>query len=414
MILLTKYKRPLCIAFFILFIAMQTHAHADTASFNFDEVVLSDLAQGLFVKELHKNFIADDEFIHDKSKVTLSIKDKSLAELELIVIDSIRARGYNVTVTDETINIKRQSLGFNNLQPTISSQLSPSHSPVSFPKEDQSFFYYKMLNRDLAYFSSMLQHLYPEGRFSFESDSEDVGAFVFKGTESEISDLKGLLPQIDTKVDQAQINAYMLEVSDTKRKETAFGLALNLLGSALKINVAAQMLGNIISLKTNNFNLALSALNQDTRFNIVSSPSIFVKDRQQGRISVGADVPVLSQVSFQQNGTPVQSVEYKPSGVILDIKPRFLDENIELTIHHQLSSFTPTTTGVNGSPTLIKREFSSVINAQNEDIILIGGLAEIKLDKNRVTNPLFPFLSSSNTSRTEKSELILMLHVKRI
>lgn len=129
---------------------------------------------------------------------------------------------------------------------------------------------------------------------------------------------------------------------------------------------------------------------------------------------MGADVPILGQVSYNQTGQAVQSVEYKPSGVILDLTPVFHDDNIELTIHHQISNFVQTTNGVNTSPTLIKRELNTVINSKFNDVILLGGLSETKDTKTKSGLPFLPDFMRSKSSDTLKSDILLLLHVKKI
>ncbi len=54
---------------------------------------------------------------------------------------------------------------------------------------------------------------------------------------------------------------------------------------------------------------------QDSRFNVVSSPHLRVSSENQGRFSVGSDVPVLSSVTYKDN-SPVQSVEYNSLMVV--------------------------------------------------------------------------------------------------
>jgi type II secretory pathway component GspD/PulD (secretin) len=139
-----------------------------------------------------------------------------------------------------------------------------------------------------------------------------------------------------------------------------------------------------------------------------------VKNRQKGSFSVGADVPILGQVSYQNNGQAVQSVEYKPSGVILDLTPVFNENNIELTIHHQISNFIKTTNGVNNSPTLIKRELTTVVNSKFEDVILLGGLSETKDTKSNSGLPFLPDFLKSKSSDISKSDILLLLHVTKI
>ncbi|EGY28279.1 Type II secretory pathway, component PulD, partial [Candidatus Regiella insecticola 5.15] len=112
----------------------------------------------------------------------------------------------------------------------------------------------------------------------------------------------------------------------------------------------------------------------DSRFHVVSSPRLRVKNGAQASFSVGADVPVLGKISYVDN-RPVQSVEYRSSGVILQVRPAIRAEVIDLAIDQQLSDFVKTATGVNNSPTLTKRQVTTQVSVADGDIILLGGLA---------------------------------------
>lgn len=101
---------------------------------------------------------------------------------------------------------------------------------------------------------------------------------------------------------------------------SAFSLAVDLLGARFSLGQFKD-LGNAVRLTKGGFDLAYSALASDSRFKVVSSPSLRVKSGENARFSVGSDVPVLGTVQLDKNGNPVQSVEYKPSGVILDLRP---------------------------------------------------------------------------------------------
>ena len=48
---------------------------------------------------------------------------------------------------------------------------------------------------------------------------------------------------------------------------------------------------------------------------------------------------------------------------------------MDLKIQQQLSNFVTTETGVNNSPTLIKRDVTTEVSLADGDIILLGGLA---------------------------------------
>lgn len=117
---------------------------------------------------------------------------------------------------------------------------------------------------------------------------------------------------------------------------------------------------------------------------------------------------------MDRNGNPVQSVEYKPSGVIFDLKPQVREIGIDLTINQQLSTFIPTTTGVNNSPTLIKREISTRIGAVDNDVIVLGGLDEDKSSSDSSGLSFLPSFLKSKGGQNSKTQILLVLQVQKI
>ena len=152
----------------------------------------------------------------------------------------------------------------------------------------------------------------------------------------------------------------------------------------------------------------------DQRFHVVSSPTLRVKSGSKGNFSVGSDVPILSRVTYQ-DGRPVQSVEYRSSGVIFDIQPTIKSQAIDLKIQQQLSNFVKTDTGVNQSPTLIKRDIVTDVTVKSGDVIVLGGLAENKVEEGETGFSFLPqgFLSGKSKANT-KTDIIVLLQVKVI
>ena len=109
---------------------------------------------------------------------------------------------------------------------------------------------------------------------------------------------------------------------------------------------------NFVRFKTGSLDALYELFRTDSRFHVVSSPRLRVSNGAKAAFSVGAEVPVLGQVSYSDN-KPVQSIEYRSSGVILSVQPEIRQDLIELNIDQQISNFAKTETGVNNSPTLI-------------------------------------------------------------
>lgn len=132
------------------------------------------------------------------------------------------------------------------------------------------------------------------------------------------------------------------------------------------------------------------------------------------RFSVGNETPVLDAVTFDQQGRPIQSVSYKPSGVIFELRPKVREGGSELAIMQQISQFVTTTTGVNNTPTLIKRELSTLVAAKDDEIILVGGLDEQRTTNNESGLTFLPSFLRHSTHDRQNTEIVLLLHVQRI
>lgn len=300
-------------------------------------------------------------------------------------------------------------------------------------------FVYRPQYRQVSYLTGLLTTLFTSGTFTVNRPvhanvgaknppnsaapgsaaafiDQDSDTLVFQGTSEEVAKLKKIIPLVDVATGEVVVKLVVYEVTTGKTEGSAFGLALNLLGGRFGLSIGnVNSLANSISIKSANIDAALSALSGDTRFNAISTPQLRVKSGTQARLTVGQDVPTLGAVTYPQNGgQPVQSVEYRSSGVILDLLPVVRESTVDMTIDQQISDFAKTQTGVNNSPTLTKRQLSTTVSVADGELVLIGGLTQ---DKNTDTHsgmsflPKFFHTKSNDDSRTE---IILMLQILRI
>ena len=149
----------------------------------------------------------------------------------------------------------------------------------------------------------------------------------------------------------------------------------------------------------------------DSRFNVVSSPRLRVKSGYSATFSVGQEVPVLSGIDRNQTST-YQSVDYRSAGVILDVTPSVRNSVTDLKISQQLSNFIKTDTGVNDTPTLIKREVSTVVSVKSGDIVVLGGLAETKDSDARTGLSFLPRAFGSRSDEKSKTDILIVLQVR--
>lgn len=236
--------------------------------------------------------------------------------------------------------------------------------------------------------------------------AQDV--LVFEGGAADVAKLERLVSELDKPVREVVIKAYVLEVGSSASDGSGVSLAVSLLGGRVQASTAGAPLPNSATLRLGGIEAAYSVLHSDARFKVLSSPTLRIKNGDRGRLTVGSEVPILGAVSLSSTGQPVQSVEYRSSGVILDLKAEILEGAVSLAIQQQVSTFVPTTTGVNASPTLLKRELSTALNVKSGEVLVLGGLQENRDSEARAGPGIFAFLGSRSRDQS-RTELILLL-----
>ncbi|HFS2030868.1 TPA: type II secretion system protein GspD, partial [Escherichia coli] len=211
---------------------------------------------------------------------------------------------------------------------------------------------------------------------SFLSGEGD--SLVFRGTRSELARLKELVPLIDVPAQGVVVTGYIYEVQTGRSEGSGLALAAKLLSGRFGVSLgSSSSMGNYISFSSGTLNAMYELFSTDNRFKVVSAPQLRMDSGKEATFSVGEQVPVLGSVSYE-NGKAVQSVTYRDSGVIFKVKPVITSSRISLNVNQQLSNFVKTDTGVNDSPTLLKREVDTSLTLKDGDIVLLGGLAENK------------------------------------
>ncbi len=238
---------------------------------------------------------------------------------------------------------------------------------------------------------------------------------VFNGSQAEIEKLQRILGQVDTAVGEVLVRGVVFEVQTARSDATAFHLVASLLGGRFGVTYGVLQTENAMRFTGLGLDAVYSALATDTRFKVVSSPSVRVRSGATARVVVGQDVPVLGAVSYPQGAAQaVQAVEYRSSGVILELSPKVRETVVDCDINQQVSSFVQTNTGVNNSPTLIKREVHTSVSMADGDLIVMAGLTEDKDTEGARGLTFLPSWMRSKTSDVSRTELLLVLQLERL
>lgn len=165
----------------------------------------------------------------------------------------------------------------------------------------------------------------------------------------------------------------------------------------------------------------LNLLGQTTDVNVLSSPHVLASDGKTARIEVGNDEPVVtgtvsSPTSVTGGLTTSNSVQYRPTGILLEVRPVINDSGmVTLTISQEVSVRGAKNVQVGGSeyPSFSKRKVTTDVSLEEGTTLIIGGLIQDKGNNGTLGLPLLkdiPLvggLFGTTTKGREKTELMI-------
>lgn len=253
-------------------------------------------------------------------------------------------------------------------------------------------------------------------------------AILLFATASERDTIEAMLRKIDILPLQVRIDATVAEVSlnDSLQYGTQFffnaGIngALNFSGPGAAAGAFASGFPGFVLSGPRNGQAALNALQAVTDVKVLSSPQVLVLDNEAARLQVGNLVPFLTQSAqstITGNAPIVSSVDYRETGVILEVTPRVNSGGlVTLDISQEVSDVVQgvTTPGIN-SPTFSERNVSSRVVVEDGQTV---GLAGLIRDSTTASSsgipflkdvPLLGLLAGSQNNGRQRTELLVLI-----
>lgn len=231
---------------------------------------------------------------------------------------------------------------------------------------------------------------------------------VFHGVSAEVALLKSLLRELDIPLPQVTVKALIYEVGKTSDVQSTLNVVGQLLGGRVAVDLGVGAAGASARISIGGLDAVAGLLDQDSRFKVVSRPQMLVSSGSDGVLLVGQNVPTLGAIAQNATGTS-QSVTYRDSGVTLKVTPEVLRDSVRLAVSQEVSDFVKTTSGVNGSPTLNKRQFSSTFSLGVGQVGMIAGLQSTK--RTSTAQRLFGF-ALDDAGADSDAQLLLFLSVE--
>lgn len=260
---------------------------------------------------------------------------------------------------------------------------------------------------------------------------------LFRGTASEFERLRALLAQLDTPPRQVLIELTIAEVTLTD--ETRFGvewfLEQTISGGDLTVSTlggSVRQPGGLGATAMHVFSrgtveAAFNAFASNRNLNILSTPRVFTRSGHEAEIMIGTDVPIITsqRASNNQSGGDtdvLQTVQYRQTGVILNVRPIvYGDDRIDISLYQEVSSQQPNTSAAINSPLILNRSVTTQISLQEGMTAVIGGLIQDNYTREQRGVPGLkdiPFLGAAFRSEEvsgDKVELVILVtpHIVR-
>ena len=239
-------------------------------------------------------------------------------------------------------------------------------------------------------------------------------ALIIMAPEPVYNNLRAVIERLDTRRAQVFVEALIVEVTADKAAE--FGVQWQVLTGADRKRTGVQGFGgtnfgtrgggdNIIDASINlgtvgqglnlgilngsinipglgiinNLSLLVRSLENDTKANILSTPTLLTLDNEEARIIVGQNVPFITG-QYATTGTtatvqPFQTIERRDVGLTLRVRPQVTEgRTVKLRVFQEVSNVQDTT-----NPAGIitnRRSIESTVVVEDGEIVVLGGLMQ--------------------------------------
>jgi len=413
----------------LLALLAATSASAEPVTLDFRGVTVPELAEVVFRKVLRRDYMLGSGIGSGEPKITLSLKSVESEEVGQLVIQALEEHGIKVDLNSRVVRVYRGGqvagasspdsvasymnagvpVGQASIQPgpkpDISESIQPTAPVAVIPDQIVS---YRPKGKSVEFLEGVVKLA---GGVVVEGKG-DKTSLVYGGSAETVEKIKSLLKQVDQVTPGLMVKAALIEYTEASNESRSFQIALTALAGKLGVALSGgAQLANALTWKGSTLTAALSAIEGDSRFRYVAEPQLRVNDGEKAKLVVGSEVPTRGAATFDRNGNPVQSIQYRTSGVVITVEPRVMNGSVMVKIGQQISSFAMTTTSNIDSPTMLKRETETTVRARPGELIVLAGLDENRKSNTETGLSWLPALFKGHNSEESRSQLLLFLEI---
>ncbi len=263
------------------------------------------------------------------------------------------------------------------------------------------------------------------GEAVIEADRDSRSIIVISDEYSN-EHIKEIIKSLDRPIQQVLIKVVFAEVTYRDDLDVGVEGMLDINGDRPGSNVfetayglAAETRGGFYRLLEDDVNVTLRAIQEAGKLEVLSRPSILTRNNQEAVITVGKEVPFITNSRVTSDGQTINTVEYEDIGIILQVTPFITKEGlVEMILAPEISTITDETVPISdtiNSPVFAKRSADTVVVTPNGQTVVIGGMMEDNATETRNKVPVLGdipglgLLFQRKVKESEKTELLIFL-----
>ncbi len=201
----------------------------------------------------------------------------------------------------------------------------------------------------------------------------------------------------------------------------ATGAVNNVLGQNIQNFSPTPPGAGLYQILGSDYQVALRAIAQAGKAEILSRPSILARNNQPATISLGQQVPLVSNTRFDAVNGQINTVTYQSVGIILRVTPFITPDGlVEMIVSPETSQLADRSQWVPISkdalaPVINSRLADTVVVVPDGQTVIIGGLMETQMNTSESKVPLLgdiPWLGNAfkrKQKQSVKTELMIFL-----
>ena len=248
---------------------------------------------------------------------------------------------------------------------------------------------------------------------------------IFTGTAADFAQLRTLLNTLDVPAPQGVVEVIIAEVTLTDSTDIGlefFGTDVDgdeTISGGTEGGIGVQAGGLTVNFTGPDLRARFSASASNSKVNVLSRPRLVARSGGQARFQVGTDVPIITSQAAsnnQNNGDTdiLQSIQYRQTGVILEVEPVVYGDRVDITISQEISEVGDAVAGID-SPTILNRSLTTQMSINDGWTGVLGGLISNSYTKGNSGVPFLkdiPLVGSafqSNSVGGTRTELLLLI-----